>query len=86
MLPNKNNQTKGNQIMKKTFKLVELDCANCAAKMERAIAKIEGVIYVNISFMTQKITIEANDEVFNEVLEKADAACKKVDRNCHIEK
>jgi len=43
--------------MKKTFKLVELDCANCAAKMERTIAKIEGVISVNISFMTQKITI-----------------------------
>ena len=72
--------------MKKSFKLSELDCANCAAKMERAIAKIDGVISVNISFMAQKLTIEANEEDFEAILEKADAACRKVDRECHIER
>ena len=72
--------------MKKSFKLYELDCANCAAKMERAIEKIDGVLSVNISFMAQKITLEANDDIFDEILEKANAACQKVDRNCHIEK
>lgn len=72
--------------MKKSFKLSDLDCANCAAKMERAIEKIDGVISVNISFMAQKITLEANEEDFEAILEKADAACQKVDRCCHIER
>ena len=43
--------------MKKVFKLEDLDCANCAAKMENAISKIEGVESANVSFMTQKMTI-----------------------------
>ena len=72
--------------MKKSFKMSDLDCANCAAKMERAIEKIEGVISVNISFMAQKITIEANEEDFEAILPKADAACRKVDPTCHIER
>ena len=45
--------------MKKKFKLQDLDCANCAAKMEEAIKKIEGVSDATVSFMTQKMTIEA---------------------------
>ena len=45
--------------MKKKFKLTDLDCANCAAKMEDAIRKIEGVENASVSFMTQKMTIEA---------------------------
>ena len=47
--------------MKKKFKLQDLDCANCAAKMEEAIKKIEGVSDANVSFMTQKMTIEADE-------------------------
>ena len=43
--------------MKKTFKLEELDCANCAAKMEAAIRKLDGVQSVTISFMTQRLTL-----------------------------
>ena len=54
--------------MKKSFKLSELDCANCAAKMERAIQKIDGVTFVNISFMAQKLTIEADDNLFDEII------------------
>ena len=50
--------------MKKTFKLQDLDCANCAAKMETAISKIEGVKSASISFMAQKLTIEAERPKF----------------------
>ena len=45
-------------IMKKKFKLEDLDCANCAAKMEEAIKKIPGVNDASVSFMTQKMTVE----------------------------
>ena len=48
--------------MRKVFKLQELECANCAAKMEREISKLEGVTKATISFMTQKFTLEAEDE------------------------
>ena len=70
--------------MKKTFK-IEVDCANCAAKMERAIAKIEGVKNVSISFLTQKISVEADDERFAEIMQDAAKACKKVERNALIQ-
>ena len=70
--------------MKKTYALDELDCANCGLKMEEAIRKIEGVKNVNISFMTQKITLEADDADFDRVLKEAVKACKKVEPDCHI--
>ena len=54
--------------MKKKFKLQDLDCANCAAKMEEAIKKIEGVSDATVSFMTQKMTIEADDGRFDEIM------------------
>ena len=57
--------------MKKTYALDELDCANCGLKMEEAVRKIEGVKNVNISFMTQKITLEADDADFDRVLKEA---------------
>ena len=69
--------------MKKTYALDELDCANCGLKMEEAVRKIEGVKSVNISFMTQKITLEADDADFDRVLE-AVKACKKVEPDCRI--
>ena len=70
--------------MKKTFKLVDLDCANCAAKMENAIKKIDGVTAASVSFMQQKLTIEAGDAVFDEVVKKAVAACAKVEPDCRV--
>ncbi len=70
--------------MKKTFKLENLDCANCAAKMERLIQKLDGVTGATISFMTQKLTIEADESRFDEIIEKAEAACRKVDADCRI--
>ncbi len=70
--------------MTKTYALDELDCANCGLKMEEAVRKIEGVKSVNISFMTQKITLEADDADFDRVLKEAVKACKKVEPDCRI--
>ena len=70
--------------MKKTFKLNDLDCANCAAKMEAAIQKIDGVTSASISFMTQKLTLEADDARFDEIVKQAVKACKKVEPDCEI--
>ena len=64
--------------MKKVFK-IEVDCANCAAKVEKAISKIEGVKEVNINFMTQKMLFDAEDEKFDELLKLAIKTGKKVE-------
>lgn len=65
--------------MKKTFALEELDCANCAAKLERAVSKLEGVQGVTISFLTQKLTLEAADEAFDSVFEQVKKTFKKLE-------
>lgn len=70
--------------MKKTFKMVDLDCANCAAKMEEAIKKIDGVTNASVNFMTQKMTIEADDAKFDAVVKEAVKVCKKVEPDCEI--
>ena len=70
--------------MRKAFKLQDLDCANCAAKMENAIKNIEGVKSASISFMTQKLVIEADDDRFEAVLDEAQRACKKFEPDCVI--
>ena len=70
--------------MKKTFKMQDLDCAHCAAKMEAAIQKLPGVKSASISFMTQKITIEADDDKFDAVLQQAVKECKKVEPDCDV--
>ena len=70
--------------MKKTFKLIDLDCANCAAKMETAIKKLDGVKDATVSFMTQKMTIEAEDERFDEVVKAAVKCIAKVEPDCRI--
>lgn len=70
--------------MKKVFKLQDLDCANCAAKMERAVAKIDGVTFANVSFMSQKLTIEADDAKFDDIMKEVVKTCKKVEPDCRI--
>lgn len=70
--------------MKKTFRMIDLDCANCAAKMERAIQKIDGVTSATVSFMTQKLTLEADDARFDQIVKEAVKACKKVEPDCEI--
>ena len=57
--------------MKKKFKLMDLDCANCAAKMEDAIKKLDGVNDATVSFMMQKLTLDADDDRFDEILKEA---------------
>lgn len=70
--------------MKKHFKLRDLDCANCAAKMEDAIRKLDGVNSATVSFMTQKLTLDADDARFDEILQQAVKICKKVEPDCTI--
>ncbi len=70
--------------MKKTFKLEDLDCANCAAKMETAINKLEGVKKATVSFMTQKMTIEAEDDRFDEVVQAAVKCISRVEPDCRV--
>ncbi len=70
--------------MKKTFKLDGLDCANCAAKMENAIRKIDGVRGASVSFLTQKLTIEAEEERMDEILRSAVSLCRKIEPDCTI--
>ena len=68
--------------MKKVFKFVDLDCANCAQKMEDAINKLPGVTAATVSFMTQKLTIEADD--VDAVMKDVVKCCKKVEPDCEI--
>ena len=70
--------------MKKTFTLDEVDCANCAARMERKINEIEGVIAASVSFMTQKLTIEADEGDFDRILKEAQKAVSKIEPDCRI--
>ena len=70
--------------MKKKFKLVDLDCANCAAKMEGAIKKIDGVNDATVRFLTQKLTLDAEDARFEAVLDEVVRVCKKVEPDCQI--
>lgn len=70
--------------MKKRYKLQDLDCANCAAKMEEAIKKIDGVNDVNVNFMTQKMMVDAMDEKFDEIMQEVVRVCAKVEPDCQI--
>jgi cation transport ATPase len=70
--------------MKKTYKC-EVDCANCAAKMEEAVQKIDGVVNARVNFMTQKFMLEADDTNYDKILDEAVKACKKVEPDCEIE-
>ena len=72
--------------MKKVFRLVDLDCANCAAKMERGILKIKGIQSASVSFMSQKMTIEAPDEEFEAIMDEVVRVCKKVEPDCIIKR
>ncbi len=70
--------------MRKNFKMQDLDCANCAAKMEEAIRKIDGVSYISISFMAQKMVIEADDSRFDSIMQDVAKAVRKVDKHCEV--
>jgi len=65
--------------MKKTIKLRDLDCANCAAKIENAIARLDGVTDVKVNFMSQKMILDAPDDRFDAVLAEAKKIAKKIE-------
>lgn len=70
--------------MKKHFKLIDLDCANCAAKMEDAIRKIDGVNEVSVSFLSQKLTIDADESRLDDIMSQVVKVCKRVEPDCTI--
>ena len=70
--------------MKKRFKLVDLDCANCAAKMEDAIKKVDGVKDATVSFVMQKMTVEADDARFDDIMKDIVKVSKRVEPDCEI--
>ena len=70
--------------MRKVYTMEDLDCANCAAKMEAAIAKLDGVESVSINYMTQKLTISAADPLFDGILEQAKKIIRKIEPDCTI--
>ena len=70
--------------MKKTFMLEDLDCAHCAAKMEDAINKLEGVNKATVNFLAQKMIVDAVDDRFDEIMQEIVKVCKKVEPDCEI--
>ena len=70
--------------MKKSFVLEDLDCAHCAAKMENGIREIPGVKNCTVSYLAQKLTIEADDELFDGIVKKAVKICKRIEPDCTI--
>lgn len=70
--------------MRRSFKLENLDCANCAAKMEHDISKLSGVNKATVSFMTSKLMLDVEDSAFDTVLDEARSICKKYEPDCTI--
>ena len=69
--------------MKKRYKF-EVDCANCAAKVEEAVKKINGVNDATVNFMAQKLVLDADDARFDEILQEVIAVAKKVEPDCEL--
>lgn len=70
--------------MKKVYRMENLDCAHCASKMEQAIAKLEGVESVSVSFLTQKLILKAAEEQIELIMDQAVQICKKIEPDCVI--
>ena len=69
--------------MKKVFK-IEVDCAVCAGKIEEAIKKVDGVNSCTVNFMTQKMILDINDDIFDETYKKAIKVAKKVEPDFEV--
>lgn len=72
--------------MKKRFKLEGLECANCAAKMEKAINELDGVKEATVNFMTQKLVIEGEDEKMPTIIEEAEKVVKDIESHVIMKK
>ena len=70
--------------MRKSFRLDEIDCANCANKLQDALAKLDGVDSVSVNFLTQKLTLSAADDRFDEVLERVIKLASEIEPDCEV--
>ncbi len=70
--------------MTKIFRLQDLDCANCAAKMENCIKKIDAINHVSVNYLTQKMMIDADDAEFDNAMQQVVKVCKKIEPDCKI--
>ena len=73
-------------MMKKKFILEELDCADCAAKIEHAVNKLDGVKEATVNFMTQKLVIEGEDEKMPTIIQEAEKIVKKIEPDTVMKK
>ena len=65
--------------MKKVIRLIDLDCAHCAEKIQKAVNKIDGVTYAEVNFITQKMVLEADDSRFDAIAAEAAKIVKKIE-------
>ncbi len=70
--------------MKYVYKLDEVDCAVCAANMEKGISKLDGVDKAVVSYVTQKLLIECEEGKLEGILDEAQKVIKKIDPRCRI--
>ncbi|MBQ4095853.1 MAG: cation transporter [Oscillospiraceae bacterium] len=70
--------------MKKTYRMENLECANCAAKMEDAISKLEGVSSISVSFISQRLIIDADEKLLPKIMKKAQKIVCKIEPDCEI--
>ncbi len=70
--------------MRKSYKLDEIDCANCARKLQEDIAKLDGVQSCSVNFMTQKLTLEAPDDIYDEVFDRVLKLTARREPDCEI--
>ncbi len=72
--------------MKKVYRMENLECAHCAAKMEQAIGKLDGVESVSVSFLTQKVILNAEESKLEQIVAEASKICKKIEPDCVIKR
>ncbi|MBQ9777363.1 MAG: heavy-metal-associated domain-containing protein [Clostridia bacterium] len=70
--------------MKKIFVLEDLECAHCAARMEEGIRKLQGVTDASVNFIAQRLTLEADDAIFDKVLKQAVKLCRRIEPDCKV--
>lgn len=71
-------------IVKKKFEMEDLDCANCARKMQDAISKLDGVASCEVNFMMQKLTLEYDDADEKKLFKEIKKSIKKVEPDCTV--
>ncbi len=72
--------------MRKTYNMIDLDCANCAMRMEQNIAKLNGVRYISVNFLTQKMIIDIDDGFnYDEVMKYVRKTVQIINSDCDID-